>query len=221
MFLDEVDAIGRRRGTSFGSDAPDRILATFLAELDGITQLHNVIVIGATNRKDVLDPGLTRPGRLGDEVVLIPPPSRAAARAILARYLGELPLRDGLESLIEPLLSRMYSANGEYAEMIRVSLRDGRKLPLGGRDLASGALLENVVRRAAEIAAVREVENGIEGLNSDDLATALDQELRNAASLLSPGNARAYVPRLPQDVDAVALELVSRPAGAGLYVAGA
>jgi proteasome-associated ATPase len=221
MFLDEIDGIGRRRGTSFGGDAPDRILATFLAELDGIVQLQNVIVIGATNRKDVLDPGLTRPGRLGDEVVLIPPPGRAGARAILARYLGELPLCDGLESLIEPLLSRVYSPNGEYAELIRVTLRDGRKLPVGGRDLASGALLENLVRKAAEIAAVREVETRIEGLNPDDLAAALDQEMRNAASLLSPANVRAYVPRLPQDVDAVALEPVSRPAGVGLYVSGA
>jgi proteasome ATPase len=221
MFLDEIDGIGRRRGTSFGGDAPDRILATFLGELDGIAQLQNVIVIGATNRKDILDPGLTRPGRLGDEVVLIPPPSRTGARAILARYLDELPLHAELESLIEPLLSRVYSPNGEYAELVRVTLRDGQKVPVGGRDLASGALLENLVRKAAEIAAVREVATRIEGLRSEDLATALDQEMRNAASVLSPGNVRAYVPRLPQDVDAVAIEPVSRPAGVGLYVRGA
>ena len=114
-------------------------------------------MIAATNRKDILDPGLTRAGRLGDEVILIPPPSRSGARAILHRYLAELPLQDELESMVEPLLSRVYSANGEYAELARVTLRDGRKIALGGRDLVSGALLENVVRKAAETAAVREV----------------------------------------------------------------
>jgi proteasome-associated ATPase len=221
MFWDEIDAIARRRGSSFGGDAPDRILATFLAELDGITQLRNVIVIAATNRIDILDPGLTRAGRLGDELILIPQPNRSGARSIMSRYLGDLPLQDSLESMLEPLLSRVFSANGEYAELTRVVLRDGRRIPLGGRDLVSGALLENVVRKAAANAARREVEANVSGIGPDDLAAALDQALQQAAGLLSPSNVRSYVHRLPQDVDPVAIEPVPRSASLGLYVRGA
>jgi proteasome-associated ATPase len=227
MFWDEIDAIARRRGSSFGGDAPDRILATFLAELDGITQLRNVIVIAATNRIDILDPGLTRAGRLGDELILIPQPGRAGAKAILERYLADLPLQNSLGSIVEPLLSRVFSANGEYAELTRVILRDGRRVPLGGRDLVSGALIENVVRKAAAAAARREVQarDAVQarecGIGLDDLSAALDQALHQAASLLSPSNVRSYVHRLPQDVDPVAIEPVARSASLGLYVRGA
>jgi proteasome-associated ATPase len=218
MFFDEIDAIGRRRGSDLGGAAPDRILATFLAQLDGMQSVGNVIVIGATNRADILDAGLVRPGRLGDLRLRIPPPNRGAARAILGRYLGNsLPVAGDIEELIEGLLSRIYSPRGEYAELARVGLRDGRKLTVGGRDLVSGAMLENVVRSAAEEAADREAQSGHGGVSEDDLIAAVDRELRGAASLLSPGNVRGYVPRLPQDVDPVAVEPLARSAGTATY----
>jgi proteasome-associated ATPase len=218
MFFDEIDAIGRRRGTDLGGGAPDRILATFLAQLDGMQAVGNVIVIGATNRADILDAGLVRPGRLGDLRLRIPPPSRGAAGAILARYLGQgLPLASDSEPLVEGMLSRIYSPRGEYGEMARVGLRDGRKLTVGGRDLVSGAMLENVVRSAAEEAADREAQTGVGGVTEDDLVASLDRELRGAASLLSPANVRGYVPRLPQDVDPVSVEPLARTAGTAAY----
>ncbi len=218
LFFDEIDAIGRRRGSDVGGAAPDRILATFLAQLDGMQSVGNVLVIGATNRADILDAGLVRPGRLGDLRLRIPPPGRAAARAILGRYLGTgLPLAGDFEPLVEALLSRIYSPRGEYAELARVGLRDGRKLPVGGRDLVSGAMLENVVRSAAEEAADREARTGAGGVTEDDLVAALDRELRGAASLLSPANVRGYVPRLPQDVDPVGVELLARGASTAAY----
>jgi proteasome-associated ATPase len=218
LFFDEIDAIGRRRGSDIGGGAPDRILATFLAQLDGMQSVGNVIVIGATNRADILDAGLVRPGRLGDLRLRIPPPSRAAARAILTRYLGTgLPLAVDFETVVEGLLSRIYSPRGEYGELVRVGLRDGRKVIVGGRDLASGAMLENVVRSAAEEAADREAQTGTGGVTEDDLAMALDRELRSAASLLSPANVRSYVPRLPQEVDPVSVEPISRGAGTAAY----
>ncbi len=218
MFFDEIDAIGRRRGTSFGGDAPDRILATFLSELDGISQLGNVIIIGATNRRDILDPGLTRAGRLGDEQILIPPPNRLGARAILERYLIPLPLAGEAESMVQTLLSRLYSLGGDYADVARVMLRDGRKISIAGKDLVSGALLENAVRKAADVAADREVQTGAVGVTLDDLAASLDEELRSAASSLSPGNVRGHVTRLPQDVDPVAVEQSGRFPSPGLYL---
>src|SRR5262249_21602539 len=116
MFFDEIDAIGRRRNSDLGSAAPDRILSTLLAQLDGIQQVGNLIVIGATNRADILDAGLVRPGRLGDVKIRIPAPNRAGARAILNRYLTGVPLAGEQEAVVEGLLSRIYSPRGEYGE---------------------------------------------------------------------------------------------------------
>src|SRR5262249_4529057 len=78
MFFDEIDAIGRRRGADLGSTASDRILATFLSQLDGVKQIGNLIVIGATNRADVLDNGLVRPGVMGDVRIRLSSPHRPA-----------------------------------------------------------------------------------------------------------------------------------------------
>jgi proteasome-associated ATPase len=211
MFFDEIDAIGRRRGTDLGSTATDRILSTFLAQLDGVQQIANLVVVGATNRADVLDNGLVRPGRLGDVRIRIPAPNRAAARAILAHYLGGgLPVADAVEPLIETLLSRVYSPRSEYAELARVTLRDGRKVPVGGRDLVSGAMFQNLVRVAAEEAADRDARTGQPGITEADLLASLDRELRGVARLLTPANVRTYTTRLPQDMDPVAVESVSR-----------
>jgi proteasome-associated ATPase len=220
MFFDEVDALGRGRGSDAGGAAPDRILATFLAQLDGMQAVGNVIVIGATNRADILDAGLVRPGRLGDLRLRIPPPNRTAARAILGRYLNGLPVTGDAGAMVEALLSRVYSPRGEYAELARVALRDGRRVTVGGRDLVSGALLENVVRVAAEEAADREARAGTAGVTEDDLTAALDRELRGAAGLLAPQNVRGFVPRLPQEVDPVAVEALGRGAGTAAYVRG-
>jgi proteasome-associated ATPase len=222
LFFDEIDAIGRRRGSDWGSSAPDRILATFLAQLDGVRQLTNLIVLGATNRADILDPGLTRQGRLGDIHIRIPPPNRRAGRAILHYYLGGgLPVAGEPEMLIETLLGRIYSPRGEHAELARVTLRDGRKVVVGARDFVSGALLENVVRSAAEEAAEREVLTGQSGIREEDLVVVLERELRGVASVLTPGNVRDYVARLPQEVDPVAVEpLVRGPAASFTRDAG-
>jgi proteasome-associated ATPase len=208
MFFDEIDAIGRRRGTDIGSSAPDRILATLLAQLDGVQQVDNLIVIGATNRADILDPGLLRSGRLGDFKLRVPAPDRAASAAILNRYLRGLPLVGEQERHVKVLLSKLYGEKGEYAEVARVALRDGSRVPVRGRDLVSGALLENVVRLAAEAAADREATKGTSGVSEADLALALDRELRGVVRLLSPANVRGYLTRLPQDRDAVAVEVV-------------
>jgi proteasome-associated ATPase len=210
LFFDEIDAIGRRRGADVGSTATDRILSTFLAQLDGVRQISNLLVIGATNRADILDPGLVRPGRLGDVRIRVPPPNRQAARAILTRYLTGLPLAGETATVAEVVLSRLYSLRGDYAELARVTLRDGRKVPVAGRDLVSGAMLENVVRVAAEEAADREARTGAAGVTEADLTAALDRELRGQAGVLAPGNVRTYVPRLPQDVEPVAVEVVVR-----------
>jgi proteasome-associated ATPase len=220
MFFDEIDAIGRRRGTDLGSGAPDRILSTLLAQLDGVVQIPHLLVIAATNRADVLDSALTRPGRLGN-LIHIPPPSRRAARAILERYLGDgLPVAGKLDSIIEALASYLYSPAGRYAALARVTLRDGRKLLLSGRDFVSGAMLEDVVHTACTAAAKRDVETGAEGVTEDDMLAALDQAMRAAVVLLTAANVRSYIPRLPPEVEPVAVEVQQRgAAGAAISLA--
>jgi proteasome-associated ATPase len=217
MFFDEIDAIGRRRGSDLGGGAPDRILATFLSQLDGVHQVSNLIVIGATNRADILDPGLVRPGRLGDVKITIPPPNRQGSQAILDRYLQGVPVDGERDWLIKSLLSQVYSERSPYGELARVRLRDGRQVEVRGRDLISGALLENLVRQACEVAADREARTGQAGVSEQDLSRALDRELLGIARLLTPGNVRGYVHRLPQDIDPVAVDVVHRGMGSGSF----
>src|SRR5262249_32953661 len=161
---------------------------------------------------DILDGGLVRPGRLGDVKIRIPAPNRVGARAILHRYLGEgLPLAGDAGEVVEALLSRVYSPRGEYAELARVTLRDGRKVAGGG--WGGGASRGGGGGGGGGGAPAREAGPGPAGVTETDLAAALDGELRGAAGLLTPLNARNYVARLPQDGDPVAVEPVGRGPG--------
>ncbi len=209
LFFDEIDAVAKLRGTDHGSGAPDRILATFLGLLDDVQKtLGNVLIMGATNRASLLDPGLTRPGRL-DYKLTIPPPNRRAAELILRRYLETCPLAEPLDELLAPAVHRIFSPRGPYAELVTVRLSDGRRLVIHGRELLSGAMLENIVRRAAEAAAVRQVETGDEQVvMADDLTLSLDEELTSTAGLLGPANVKSYIASIPQDAHPVEVRTV-------------
>mgnify|MGYP002623507380 CR=1 FL=1 len=208
VFWDEIDAIAKSRGSDHGSGAPDRVLNTLFTRIDGIVQLSNVVLMFATNRADILDAGFFRPGRT-DVKIEIPAPNRRAAAAILQRYVGRgQPLAGGADAqaLVTPLLSRLFAPNGQYAQVASVKLNDGRVLPVPGRALLSGAMLENVVEAASQTAAVREVETGEEGLNGEDLAAALESEMIGATSALSAANVKNYVRTIPQDAHPIAVE---------------
>ena len=211
MFFDELDAIGRQRHTDRGSAAPDRILATFLGLTDGVEGLENVLLIGASNRPDMLDPALVRPGRFSEKIHILAP-NRAGAAAILRSKLHGLPLQDSAGAdfveLIEPLLSRVYSPHGEFARLAEVKVSDGRRLTVGGRDVISGALLESVVEQACDAAAVRELRGGGSGLALRDLVQSLDRELRSLAATLSPANVKSYCEAIPADAVPVAVTAV-------------
>jgi proteasome-associated ATPase len=211
LFFDEIDALGKLRGTDHAGGAPDRILATFLGMLADVQKSldDNILIMAATNRASLLDPALTRPGRL-DYKITIPPPNRHAAEAILKCYLEQYPLAGTIEELLGPLVHRLFSPGGPYAEMVAVRLSDGRRIAIHGRELISGAMLESVVARAAEAAGYREPETKIaEAITIDDLATSLDNELSAAVELLSPSNVKAYIRTIPQDGHPV--EVLSRP----------
>ncbi len=211
IFIDEIDALLRRRGNDLGGAASERIATTLLGLMDDVHKtLDNVVLIGATNRADMLDPGVTRPGRL-DLKLTVARPNRRAAEAILQRYLDRgLPLADeSAEGLIAPLLSRIYSPRSEYAGLVRVKLNDGRVINVAAKELISGAMLEHIVRRAAQQAARREILTGrADSVTGEDLTESLDQELTSTAKLLSPANVKAYVQTVPQDAHPVEVTIV-------------
>jgi hypothetical protein len=139
--------------------------------------------------------------------VRIPAPNRVGAGAILRRYLRDLPMAIEAELLVQTMLSSLYAERGVYAEVAKVALRDGTRVVIRGRDLVSGALLENVVRMAAESAAEREAHGGTPGVSEGDLKASLEREMRGIANLLTPANVRGYVTRLPAERDPVGVEI--------------
>ncbi|MFQ5669244.1 MAG: AAA family ATPase [Acidobacteriota bacterium] len=217
MFFDEIDALGAARSGSLAR-VDDRVLPAFMTELDGLEARGNVVVVGATNRADALDPALLRPGRLGDLVLEVPRPGWTAARAIFRKYLGAgVPLGSngrpapGREQLIDAVAARIYAPNG-IGELATLTFRDGTRHAVMARELISGAMIAKMVTDAAEQAWLREVETGEAGLRLEDLMAAAEGELARAARFLTPGNCRKHLADLPQDVDVVRVEAVHRPA---------
>jgi proteasome-associated ATPase len=211
MFFDEVDAVGAARGESLVR-VHDRVLQAILAELDGLTSRGNIMVIGATNRADALDPALIRPGRLGDDVIEIPRPNREAARDIFDRYLDrDVPLARGLdrEEMIDAALANLYAPNGS-AQLATVVLRDGAHREVRARDLISGAVIENIVNAAKERACVREIETRRKGVRLQDLLAAAAEEFNQAVRILTPANCRNHLCHLPDDVDVVSVQRPDR-----------
>lgn len=220
MFFDEVDSVGAAR-TPAGQHVDDRVLTALMAELDGLEARGNILVVAATNRRTALDPALLRPGRLGDLVLEVPRPDRAAAVHILERHLGpDVPFHAGDEGgseaaraeAIQVAASRMYAPNAE-ADLATLTLRDGTRRTVTASDLVSGAVLENVARSAIQRACVREAGGGEPGVTQADLLEAISDGFETAASALTPFNAARFLGGLPQDVDVVRVERVESPTG--------
>lgn len=168
VFIDEMDAILRTRGTGVSSDVETTIVPQFLTELDGMDSRVNVIVIGASNRIDMIDPAVLRPGRL-DMLIRIQRPNSNAARAILQHYIHhELPLTAPADELIEQLTHALFERS---AENMLAQMRDytGRMIPLYMSDIVSGAMLRNIVDRAK----TRAVKASIQGKTRVELSAAM------------------------------------------------
>jgi proteasome-associated ATPase len=185
MFFDEIEALFRQRGSRVSSDMESTVVPQFLAEIDGVEELRDVILIGATNRQDLLDPAILRPGRL-DAKIKVDRPQRDGARAILRKYLPPtLPLAAAeaaaagtAAAAIERMIGRAADVLYSAASALHVTGRqvEGRSKTLPWSQFVSGALLESVVSRAKRRALKREIEGGDEGLCWDDLSAALRQE---------------------------------------------
>ncbi len=198
VFFDEMDSLFRTRGSGISSDVESTIVPQLLSELDGVEGLKNVIVIGASNREDLIDPAILRPGRL-DVKIKIERPNEEAARQIYRIYLGdELPLdaaeleRHGdaeamIGAMIEAVVADMYSTS-DANRFLEVTYANGDKEVLYFKDFSSGAMIENVVRRAKKEAIKREIAEGTRGVRVQDLLDAIKQEFREHEDLPNTTN---------------------------------
>ena len=188
VFFDEMESLFRMRGSGISSDMESTVVPQLLAEIDGVEALRNVIVIGASNREDLIDPAILRPGRL-DVKIKIERPDAEAAAAIYSRYLTvELPIahsaveiigggeRDkAVRGMIEQTVAEMYSTE-ERNEFLEVTYQNGDKETMYFRDFASGAMIENIVRRAKKLAIKRVIAGGPSGITLEDLLHSVGQE---------------------------------------------
>ena len=198
VFFDEMDSLFRTRGTGVSSDVESTIVPQLLSELDGVESLKNVIVIGASNREDLIDPAILRPGRL-DVKIKIDRPGRDAARRIFDIYLDHgLPYDEEAvadhgdvasfrEAAIDAVTTKMYE-EGPDNRFLEVTYASGDREELYFKDFASGAMIENIVRRAKKEAIKREIAGGSRGLRTEDLLGAVSQEFREHEDLPNTTN---------------------------------
>jgi proteasome-associated ATPase len=189
VFFDEMDSMFRTRGSGISSDMESTIVPQLLAEIDGVEGLKNVIVIGATNREDLIDPAILRPGRL-DVKIKIERPNARAAQQIFARYLtDEIPIAAGeqVPTMIERTVEEMYR-DDEANRFLEVTYQNGDKEILYYKDFASGAMIENIVRRAKKLAIKRVIGGGERGVRTDDLVASIKQEYKEHEDLPNTTN---------------------------------
>ena len=200
VFFDEMESLFRTRGTGISSDMEATIVPQLLAEIDGVETLKNVIVIGASNREDLIDPAILRPGRL-DVKIKINRPDEAAASQIFARYLtAEVPLDSdeittlgggdtdkAVRIMIERTVEEMYRTD-EANQFLEVTYQNGDKEVMFFKDFASGAMIENVVRRAKKLAIKRQLDSGARGVRVQDLIDSIHQEYKEHEDLPNTTN---------------------------------
>jgi proteasome-associated ATPase len=199
VFFDEMDSIFRTRGTGISSDVESTIVPQLLSELDGVETLKNVIVIGASNREDLIDPAILRPGRL-DVKIKIERPDAAQAADIMAKYLNpSVPIHPEdvarasgdvkvtTARMIQSTIDRMYS-EAEDNRFLEVTYASGDKEILYFKDFNSGAMIENIVRRAKKEAIKRFLSTGEKGIKAEDLSHAIRDEFKENEDLPNTTN---------------------------------
>ena len=189
VFFDEMDSMFRTRGSGISSDMESTIVPQLLAEIDGVEGLRNVIVIGATNREDLIDPAILRPGRL-DVKIKIERPNAKAAKQIFAQYLtDEIPIAAGsvVADMIDETVVEMYR-DDESNQFLEVTYQNGDKEILYYKDFSSGAMIENIVRRAKKLAIKRVIAGGERGVCLQDLLDSIKQEYKEHEDLPNTTN---------------------------------
>jgi len=199
VFFDEMDSIFRTRGSGVSSDVENTIVPQLLSEIDGVEGLENVIVIGASNREDMIDPAILRPGRL-DVKIKIERPDAEAARDIFSKYITTtLPIhaedlaehssdvQATVAAMIQRTTERMY-AETEENRFLEVTYANGDKETLYFRDFNSGAMIQNIVDRAKKMAIKDLLTSGSKGLRVSHLLAACVDEFRENEDLPNTTN---------------------------------
>ncbi len=199
VFFDEMDSIFRTRGSGVSSDVENTIVPQLLSEIDGVEGLENVIVIGASNREDMIDPAILRPGRL-DVKIKIERPDAEAAKDIFSKYvLKELPLHPDdvaehggspqacVDAMIQRTVERMYTESEEN-RFLEVTYANGDKEVLYFKDFNSGAMIENIVARAKKMAIKEFLETGQKGMRVSHLLAACVDEFSENEDLPNTTN---------------------------------
>jgi proteasome-associated ATPase len=199
VFFDEMDSLFRTRGSGVSSDIENTIVPQLLSEIDGVESLENVIVIGASNREDMIDPAILRPGRL-DVKIKIERPDIQAAREILTKYLtDDLPIHPAdlqehdqdkskaIDSMIDEAVNKMY-AESEENRFIEVTYANGDREVLYFKDFNSGAMLENIVSRAKKEAIKQFLDTGVKGIQVSHLINACYEEFKENEDLPNSTN---------------------------------
>ncbi|MCV2394808.1 proteasome ATPase [Actinotalea sp. M2MS4P-6] len=199
VFFDEMESLFRTRGTGISSDVETTIVPQLLAEIDGVERLDNVIVIGASNREDMIDPAILRPGRL-DVKIKIERPDAEAAKEIFGKYLTtNLPLhpddltvhggdRDAtVAGMVEATVERMYDESADN-EFLEVTYASGDKETLYFKDFSSGAMIQNVVDRAKKTAIKDFLATGQRGIRVEHLLAACVDEFKENEDLPNTTN---------------------------------
>ena len=199
VFFDEMDSIFRTRGSGVSSDVENTIVPQLLSEIDGVEGLENVIVIGASNREDMIDPAILRPGRL-DVKIKIERPDAEAARDIFSKYVTkDLPLHPDdlaehggsaqatVEAMIQRTVERMYTESEEN-RFLEVTYANGDKEVLYFKDFNSGAMIENIVARAKKMAIKEFLETRQKGLRVSHLLAACVDEFSENEDLPNTTN---------------------------------
>ncbi len=199
VFFDEMDSIFRTRGSGVSSDVENTIVPQLLSEIDGVEGLENVIVIGASNREDMIDPAILRPGRL-DVKIKIERPDAEAAREIFSKYvIADLPLHPDditehggsaeatVIEMIQRVVERMYSETQEN-RFLEVTYANGDKEVLYFKDFNSGAMIQNIVDRGKKMAIKEFLETGVKGLRVAHLLSACVDEFSENEDLPNTTN---------------------------------
>ncbi len=200
VFFDEMDSLFRTRGTGISSDMESTIVPQLLAEIDGVEALRNVIVIGASNREDLIDPAILRPGRL-DVKIKVERPDAPAAEQIFSRYLTpELPIdvaevkkygkgdaNKACKAIIEKTVEAMYDT-GDQNRFIEVTYQNGDKEVMYFKDFSSGAMIENIVAKAKKFGVKREISGDGKGIKLDHMLQAVRDEFRENEDLPNSTN---------------------------------
>jgi proteasome-associated ATPase len=198
VFFDEMDSLFRTRGSGISSDIESTIVPQLLAEIDGVESLKNVIVVGASNREDLIDPAILRPGRL-DVKIKIERPDENSAADIFAKYLTTtIPIAGSevethgsadvaVQEIIKATVAHMYSEEPQN-RFLEVTYANGEKEELYFKDFSSGAMIENIVRRAKKAAIKRAIAGEPKGVNNEDLINAILQEYRENEDLPNTTN---------------------------------